>query len=213
MDEIAKSQTADMRASIGEATRAATAMDAIAVSMAISVESVKQSVQISKDIANQQKLVGELQSRAYLSVQFEDAIYQDATHVFEGIAVVVNRGNTPAYDVTFRTAADILPYPILDDFDFPIPSENTGTSVSLIPAGLNKILRRNIGRRVSDDDVDGIKSGTSESLAMGGVVNYRDAFNQSRYTNFAFTIYWAGKRRDGSDLIMSLDASRHNDSN
>jgi hypothetical protein len=38
-----------MRASIGEATRAATAMDAIAVSMAISVESVKQSVQISKE--------------------------------------------------------------------------------------------------------------------------------------------------------------------
>src|SRR3989442_15448958 len=91
--------------------------------------------------------------------------------------------------------------------------ENTGTRVSLIPAGLNKILRRNIGRRVSDDDVDGIKSGTSESLAMGGVVNYRDAFNQSRYTNFAFTIYWPGKRRDGNDLIMSLDASRHNDSN
>ncbi len=95
MDEIAKSQTADMRASIGEATRAATAMDAIAVSMAISVESIKQSVQISKDIANQQKLVGELQSRAYLSVQFEDAIYQDATHVFEGIAVVVNRAILP----------------------------------------------------------------------------------------------------------------------
>jgi len=80
MDEIAKSQTADMRASIGEATRAATAMDAIAVSMAVSVESVKQSVQISKDIANQQKLVGELQSRAYLSVQFERKLNVDSAY-------------------------------------------------------------------------------------------------------------------------------------
>jgi hypothetical protein len=214
MDEIAKGQTADMRASIAEANRAARAMEGIAVSMATSVESVKKSVQVSREIADQQKLIGGLQSRAYLSVQFDHAIYQDAAHVFEAMAIVVNRGNTPAYDVTFKTAADILPYPTPHDFDFAIPAANIGTSVSMIASGLTKIIRRRVVDPVAEDQIEIIKSGTgTRILKMWGVINYRDAFNEQRYTNFAFNIYWAGKRPDGTDIIMSLDTAHHNESN
>jgi hypothetical protein len=51
-------------------------------------------------------------------------------------------------------------------------------------------------------------------------VSYRDAFKETRYIRFAFTIYWIpwapgmDKDRDGNqkpETIMSLDTAHHND--
>src|SRR5207249_6885466 len=98
-------QARDVQASIAEATRVSKAMEGIAVSMATSVESVKESVHISREIATVQKLATELQSRAYISVAFDSAFFQDAEHDFEVSAVLQNSGNTPAYDVVFKADA------------------------------------------------------------------------------------------------------------
>jgi len=71
-----------VQASIAEAVRSARAMEVVAGSMAVNAESVKTSVGISREIADTQKLVTELQSRPYLSALFNAAIFQDAAHIF-----------------------------------------------------------------------------------------------------------------------------------
>ena len=65
--ETTTQQMRDVQASISEATRASNAMERVAESMALSAESVRESLSISRGIADTQKLATELQSRAYLS--------------------------------------------------------------------------------------------------------------------------------------------------
>jgi len=214
-------QMRDVEASIAEATRASKTMEGIAESMASNVESVKESVVINREIADRQKLATELQSRAYLSVFFNSATFQDANHVFEVQAVMRNHGNTPAYDVSFKAAAQIVPVPLPDDFSFPLPEEAAGASVSLMAPGTTKLLTRHVSTRVPDDQVDAIKLGNPpRGLAMWGVIKYRDAFKEARQIRFAFHVYWipwiAGmdKDRNGNPLeprIMSADTAHHND--
>ena len=221
MDEIAMGQTKDIQASIAEATRAAKAMEKVSESMEASVQSLQVSVGISREIADRQKLVTELQSRAYLSAVFHTAIFQDANHIFEAHAVLRNHGNTPAYDVTFRSVVQIVPLPLPDDFAFPLPDDTAGSSVSLIAPGMTKLITRSIPDRVPDDQVDAIKRGGPPfCLAMWGTVNYRDAFKETRHLRFAFFINWIpwlegmGKDKDGNPLlpqIMSYDTAHHND--
>jgi hypothetical protein len=223
MEEIAKGQTDDMKASIREATRASTAMEGIATSMASSVQSVRESVGITREIADRQKIVTELGGRAYLSATFNAAFYQDANPVFEAQALLTNRGSTPAYDVTFRAAVGILPSPIPDDFEFPLPDDTAGVSVSFIAPGLAKIITRNLPNRVPDNEVAAIKQcGPPHCFAMWGIVNYRDAFSEPRYVKFAFMVRWIGwiegmgKDKDGNPLppqIVSEDTGRHNEAN
>jgi hypothetical protein len=215
-------QTRDVQASIAEATRAATAMEGIAESMASNVESVRTSVGISREIADMQKLATELQSRAYLSVFFDESIYQDANHVFGAQATIRNHGNTPAYDIAFRAVAQIVPVPFPEDFDFLLPQSSAGVSGFMAP-GTTKLIRRDVSSRVPDDHVDAIKrGGPPHCLAMWGEVTYLDAFRQARYTRFAFTIDWIpwlpgmGKDKDGNQLppkMMSHDTTRHNEAN
>jgi uncharacterized protein YoxC len=221
--ETTAQQMRDVQASIAEATRASRAMEGISESMASNVESVRESVGISREIANVQKLATELQSRAYLSAFFNNAIFQDANHVFEVEAILRNHGNTPAYDVTFRAVAQIVPVPLPEDFAFPLPDETGGTSVSLMAPGTTKLIVRPLPAKVPDDQVEAIKRGVPpQCLTMWGIVEYQDAFKERRYTRFAFVVYWIpwvegmGKDKEGNPLpeqMRSYDTPRHNDAN
>ena len=214
-------QAEDVKASIAEAVRSATAMEGVATAMATSAKSVQESVTISKDIAATQKLAIELQGRAYLSVFFDSAFYQDVNHVFEVTAVIRNHGNTPAYDVVFKATAQIVPVPVPEDFAYLLPDDSAGASVSLIAPGTTKLIVRAVPGRISDSEVDAVKrGGPPRALAMWGIVNYRDAFNKTRHIKFAFTVYWqpwvAGmeKDRDGNpkpEPQYSRDTSHHNE--
>jgi hypothetical protein len=222
MERISGGQTADMRASITEATRAADAMQTVAASLVQSAAGLSTSIEISREAADRQRLVTELAGRAYLSVLFDDAVYQDDTHIFEAGAIIVNKGSTPAYDVTFKSAAAIVPLPLPDDFAYPFTDANVGTSLSLIAPGLTRVMRRTVDGRVPDDQVETIKRGHGQCLLMWGRVDYRDAFREARFINFAFTIRWlpwaAGKGLDSAgnplpERMMSHDTARHNDAN
>lgn len=221
MEEVSGKQTADIQASLAQTTRAAGAMQEIATSMATSVESVKVSVGINREIADTQKLVTELQSRPYLSVAFNEAIFQDANHVFEVQSIMRNHGNTPAYDVTFRAASGIISWPIPDDFEFPLPDNTAAPSVSFLAPGTHKLITRTVLGRVHDDEVTSIKLAVPpRCLAMWGVVRYRDAFGKSRKLRFAFTVSWMpwlkgmDKDKDGNprpEQQFSHDTAHHND--
>jgi hypothetical protein len=214
-------QTKDVQASIAEAVRSATAMEGVAASMSSNAESVRQSVAISEEIATTQRLAIELQGRAYLSVFFEEAMYQDINHVFEVSAVIKNYGNTPAYDVGFKAVAQVVPMPLPEEFAYPLPDNSAATSVSLIAPGTTKTITRAVSGRVSDNKVEAIKRASPpQCLAMWGIVNYRDAFNKTRHTKFAFTLFWrpwvVGMDKDSTgnpkpEPVYSRDTSHHNE--
>ena len=100
--DIADRHASHMENSVAEAARAADAMEGVATAMATNVETVKGVALTNQVIAERQKLVTELQSRAYLSVRFHQMISQNTTTKlrFEPRMVLVNDGvMTPAYKV------------------------------------------------------------------------------------------------------------------
>jgi hypothetical protein len=204
-----ESSARDVQASIAEAVKSAHAMGQVAVSMA-------ESTTINREIAARQKLAMVLESRAYLSAGLNFAMFQDDNHVFEVQAIMRNHGNTPAYDVTFRSVSQIIPLPIPDDFAFPLPDETAGTSVSFMAPGTNKLITHSLPIRVPDDQVNDIKRGIPpRGLAMWGTVKYRDAFAEIRHLKFAFIVFWVGwvpgmdKDKDGKQLAEKVHECRY----
>jgi hypothetical protein len=108
-------QSLSMDKSIRESARAANAMEGVAASFA-------ENVNILKDRTARQM-------RAYVCVVVNTATFQDRANdlKFASIPAMLNTGNTPAYKVSFRAAADILPVPLPDDFSFPLPDDPVGS--------------------------------------------------------------------------------------
>jgi hypothetical protein len=208
MDNISTQQTKDVQASIAEATRVSKAMEAIAESMAMNVESVKESVGINREIADRQKLITELQSRAYLTIVFEGVVPQNiATGLrFEPKMHIVNRGNTPAHNIRFATFADVLPFPLRDDFTFPLPTTLPGHSSTIGP-GLHKIISAVVPKQYAETEATQIASGVGQRIVAWGIVKYQDAFNIERFLRFGFTHILVGENQ-----WMSQDTTRNNDS-
>jgi hypothetical protein len=175
MEEISSRQTADIQASLAETTKAASAMQRIAESMAISVESVKVSVGINREIADRQKLITELQSRAYLTVVFEGVVPQNAEAGlrFEPRMKIVNRGNTPAANVRYSALADVLAFPLREDFAFPVPELPRGHSSPIGP-GLEKIISAVVPRIYPEVERAQICKSNGQRIIMWGTILYED---------------------------------------
>jgi hypothetical protein len=207
MDEIASGQARDIQASVAEATRAASAMEGVAASMATNTESVKKSVAISREIADTQKLVTELQSRAYLAILFEGMVPQDvSTGIrFEPRIRIENRGTTPAREIRFAMFADVQPFPLREDFAFPLPTQETGFS-SVIGPGLHKIINAVVPKLYSETEANQIIDGVGQRIVSWGIVRYKDAFQIARIVRFGLTHY-----RIGETQWMSMDTIGHNE--
>jgi hypothetical protein len=215
MDEVAEGQTRDMEASIGQATRAAAAMEGVATamagvanSMAINVEQLKITVGTNREIADRQKLISELQSRAYMVSAFLGVVPQDAIpdYRFEVRTQILNFGNTPAYHVRHAVAADVLPFPLPLQFTFPLPE--MGESESVIGPHQNRIVSGIAAKRYPPIEVDQILKGFGQRLYMWGRVVYEDAFKIERFTEFSFSVVLLSNGN-----FMSYDTNRHNNSN
>jgi len=186
-------------------------MENVARAMAENVENLKITVGINREIADRQKIVTELQSRAYLSVIFNGIVPQDgATGIrFQPSVMLLNNGNTPAYKVVFRTATDVLPHPLPNDFGFPLPDVLPHRSISVIGPRLHKIMSAVVPKIYPDVEVEQIKMGIGQRLHMWGHVTYEDAFGIERFVKFSFSFYYLA---DGKSS-MSMDTAHHNDSN
>jgi hypothetical protein len=201
---------AQTQASIAQATRASQAMEGIAASMAANVESVRETVRINREIAARQKLITELQGRAYLAILFDSMLPQNsATGVrFQPTLRIENRGGTPAYNIRFTITADVVPFPLRDDFAFALPAEPTGFS-SNIAQGLHKVITAVVPRLYPDVEATQIALGFGgQRVIAWGIVSYRDAFNLERFSRFGLTFYAVG----GGAKWMSQDTIRNNES-
>jgi hypothetical protein len=199
-----------LESSINEASRSATAMEKVANAMAENAESVKTSVTMQREIADRQKLITELQSRAYLSIVLMGVVPQnsDTGYRYEPRLAIVNNGSTPAYDVSFRASSDLCHFPLAPDFAFPLPEAVPTRSISVIGPHQNKILTVPVPRIYSEQEVQALKLGITQRIFAWGVVAYRDAFGLDRRVRFCQSFVCLA-----NDNVMGFDTNRHNDAN
>ncbi len=184
-------------------------MGEIAAAVEASARAATDAVATTKEMNARMKQVSELQSRAFLSVKLGGVIPQDIPNGlrFEPRMLLVNDGNTPAYNVTFRTAADVLPLPLPEDFDFPLPDQSPERSASVIGSRQEKIISAVVARVYSDEDVSQLMRRDRTALYVWGQVNYTDAFGIDRFVRFSNSFAWM---KNGN--VMSYDTREHNDS-
>ena len=199
MDEIAAGQTADMKASISEATRAATAMERVSIA-------AENNTQIVAAMAASQREFWQRQMRAYISVRYAAVAPQDNATGWrtEVRLLLVNTGLTPAHNVTYQSHADVLPHPLPDDFDFPIP-DVPATSASVVGSQQSFIMGAPVPRLYSDDEIATYTENRGTRVYMYGTISYEDSFGVRQHTNFSQSVMWF---RDGS--TMGVNTLRHN---
>ncbi|HLK47280.1 MAG TPA: hypothetical protein VKT49_04045 [Bryobacteraceae bacterium] len=209
MDEIARGQSADIQASITQATRAAVAMEGVAISMAENAESMRLGVAINREIADRQKIVTELQSRAYLVVLFDGMVVQNPqTGVrFEPKLKLINQGNTPAKNIRFAAFSDVTAFPIRDDFPFSVPQVLPSYSTTIGPH-LHKIISGVVPKMYNTTEAYQLTQGVGQRIISWGIVKYQDAFDVERFVKFGFTFFLMSKEN-----WFSADTEKHNDSN
>jgi hypothetical protein len=151
----------------------------------------------------------ERQLRAYISVRTERVVEQneDFGQPFVVLPDCTNDGQTPAHDVCYNARADVLPYPLPDDFDFPMKPEQAAiTSTAVVgPRGsfqIGAVLDRFCDR----NEIGQLIHGKTRRLYCYGTVRYRDAFGEIRHTNFCQSIQL---RSDGTPL--GENTKHHND--
>ena len=135
------------------------------------------------------------QLRAYLTVVIGGAAFQERRQgipdlKFEAIPLIVNTGQTPAYNVRFRINADILTPGFPKGFMFPLSDEIMGGSV--IGPNQTANMSATIKDFIGDKEVDDVKYMISgqRGLNVWGVVTYIDIFGHEWETQFAQTLYW-----------------------
>jgi hypothetical protein len=119
----------------------------------------------------------------------------------------VNTGNTPARKVSLRKAAAILPIPISEDFQFPLPEEEIA-DVGVVGAHQSSGMGEIVEDFIPWENVVDVKKGTSEALCVWGTITYEDIFGGKHYTKFGQILTW---RLDGN--VYGHYIAGQNDSN
>jgi Sec-independent protein translocase protein TatA len=201
--EAAKEQSGDMKESIKQATRAADAMQISSKAATIASQAAAESVIAVRERTAQQM-------RAYLSVKIGTGVYQDANLRFEVRPILINTEHTPAHNVRYAARADVLPWPLPNDFIFQ-QLEQPQPSFGVLAPQQDFTMGAWVDRRYDDDnEAEAIKRGIGRRLYIWGTVTYDDVFGEQRYTNFAQNIFWVALP-DGSERILGNYVDRHND--
>jgi hypothetical protein len=145
------------------------------------------------------------QLRAYLSVLVGGGVYQerDKPLRFEGKPVIVNNGPTPAHKVGFKARAAILPVPLPDNFEFPLPNDFTGAAA--LGPGQHFVMSAIVDGFIPDLEVDDVKRANGRALYVWGIVTYEDIFGATQHTQFSQIISWLP-----NDAIWGTHTQQHN---
>jgi hypothetical protein len=137
----------------------------------------------------------ERQLRAYLSVVVGAGIYQERLKGlrFEARPIILNNGATPAYKVRFSAVARIIPDKLAATYEFKMPTMLPVSQASIGPKE-NRIMSAVYPRMIPDHRAKKVVLGDKIALWVWGVVEYEDAFEQPRYTQFCQRLDW---RSDG----------------
>lgn len=170
--------------------------------MRVANRATKELIEVSKRTAMRQL-------RAYLCVNTDVVIFQDDTiqQRFVVLPELINAGQTPAHNVFYNGRADVLPYPLPDNFAFPMTAEQKAvTSAGQIGPGQKVKLGAAVDRLYASAEVEDIRRAVEKRLYMYGTVYYVDALGDHQTTNFCQSYRW---RPDGQPL--SENTRHHND--
>jgi hypothetical protein len=211
-------QADKMERSIAEAARSAFAMEGVANSMAINVNKITESVEISRAIARQQEVFSQAQMRAYIAVLIGGALYQTDRLNFEASPVILNTGNTPARNLRYRINADILPTILPDDFRFPLPPRLANGGNNILGSQRDGTICAMVGRRVPPEQVSDIKAGIGQSLYVWGAIRYEDIFGKTHTCTFAQRLFWeqsgpVTEKGEIPEIIRGWHIHKHNRAN
>jgi hypothetical protein len=122
----------------------------------------------------------------------------------------LNAGQTPAYKLTVRSATRVLPYPIGNDFDFVLPTGANPSAIMLGPGG--KVSHISEAEKVySAAELREFQQIGSESrLYTYGSVEYTDAFQIPRFSNFCYLLEWTNVHTT-SHTVSCQATEQHND--
>lgn len=160
-----KQTISDMRSSIAEAARSATAMEVVA--------------------AQQPKMQNIMykQMRAYIAVDVGKAISQNSDLRFEADPIIVNTGFTPAKNVSTWIKAAILDPTVTHDYLLKENGEFRKNDATLNPRQTFTIFGI-VRDRYSIEEVVCIMEGVDKRLFVWGAVSYEDVFGGKWETNF-----------------------------
>lgn len=172
---FAQQQSEDMKASIAEAARSATAMRDVA------------------DALMAQKQAVNANLRAYITLSLAGVVQQnkDTGYRYEVRMNLQNAGNTPANRLGYILQTDLLPVPLPADFKIPTPNLAPADSLTTTVGPHQNSLATAVAPRIySDEEVDEMKHGSKKLLYVFGTVMYQDVFGESHYTKICQMIFW-----------------------
>jgi hypothetical protein len=187
--QAAADQSNEMRNSVAESRRAAVAMEQVATSMNTvaettvqNVRQLKETVATNREIADRQKLLGELQLRAYVNVIIGNATYQEREKniKFGASPTLVNSGATAAKKLRYVIRAAILSIPLPDGFVFP-DTTPVRSEEGMIPPHQPRTISAVVEDFYDDVEVADIKIGKGRALFTWGTVTYEDVFGATNH--------------------------------
>lgn len=169
---------ANMKDSIAEAAKAATAMQTVATTMSANVELVKKM---------QESLPKQM--RAYIAVDFGTPTYQDEKIKFGGNPQIINTGNTPAKNIGYRIAAAILNSKNPEALTF--DEGNWHLNDAVLHPRQSFVIHGIVDDLFPETELEGIFTGEHRRLYVWGTVVYEDVFGGKWETNFChnFSFY------------------------
>jgi hypothetical protein len=188
--------------SIAEAGRSATAMEHVSVTLADTAASAAENTRLVREMSERQARVSALQLRAYFSIQFGTVVPQDneTGYRFEPRMLIINTGHTPGYQVRHRINANVLPFPLPADFEFPLPDFHPEAGIGTLGPQQRFIIGTPVPHLYSDAEILQIRNGVDRRIYIWGAVVYRDAFEVEQFTNFCQSIIWLS---DGSQMSFT----------
>jgi hypothetical protein len=189
-------QSASLERSVRETARSASAMEEVARSLRTTAELSSETVRGLKQ-----------QMRAYVSAVVGGAVFQDRANnlKFQGSPAIVNSGLTPAHKVRHKAKAAILPVPLPDDFNFPLPESDSGEN--MIGPRQQTVISPIVDDFIDDADVPNVKAGLGHALYVWGTIEYEDVFGQAQSTRFCQILTWL---QDGK-TVWGYFVPGHND--
>jgi hypothetical protein len=207
-----QSQSVDMKSYIAESTRAADAMEKVSDSLKFNAEMIVQAVAINRVVADQQRRLGIMQLRPYVSVLIGSGVYPDRKNNlrFDARPILKNTGNSAAHGVKNKIAAAILPVPIPNDFKFRLPKTMGGGSI-VAPHQTPFEMMAVVDDFIDDSEVADVMISKGKSLYVWGFVTYKDMFKVTRRITFAQQLSFVGE--SGKESVRGYYLTRHNRSN
>ena len=121
-----------------------------------------------------------------------------------------NFGLTPAYEAAHATGMAIVKYPLPKGFDYPVQKAETPPNrITIYPGVLDLAgILADADRALTTDEIASIQDGKHFRLGLWGTIKYKDAFNDTHYTNFCLSFY-----NLTASAVQREPCNDHNDSN